>query len=463
MNVATLPDPLAMASRSSSEEYRPAVSQPDVSLSSEKLFSSYETKALSASRIASTRLPDIMQHDQNKQVVNASHPAIFIGYIQEGEESSAKLSITNLVDPDVHPCPSFDFSYTDGYVLTDTLDKPSRRVNDTTQIPRGCRCNNDSGVCNPRTCSCYALHEHLAPNPWVELTKDNSNAKHPSDLRGQFAYEDGRLRQELILMPRAPIWECNSYCGCTGDCRNRVVQKGRTASLDIFKAAEFSKGWGIRAKQKIKAGSFITVYAGELLSYEESERRNARYDEISTTYMLDIDLYHIKRKLIFEPYVSEQKKEGIVLDEEDEEVQLEAENWATETDTALLYSVDAGLWGNISRYFNHSCDPNMEIYPVYTEERDIRRPFLAFFAKFDIQEGVELTFAYDGRLPDDVEPATANLSNEDIRAVAKEHLQSRDLGTEITLKTSDGKHNLTSMKCGCGAAKCRGTVFLRGD
>ncbi|UZJ51811.1 hypothetical protein CBS101457_001131 [Exobasidium rhododendri] len=430
-----------------------ASSQSSSSSSTNLTFNSYEIKALSSSRISYTRLPDILQHDQNKNVVNDSHAKIFKGYIQEFEESSAPLSVTNHIDPFVQPCPSADFCYTDGYQLTDTLERPTRRVSATTLIPRGCGCNNVSGICDPRTCKCYALHEQLAPGTWQD-----------KDLSGHFAYSGGKLRANVVEMPGAPIWECNSYCSCTSECKNRVVQNGRTVGLDLFKSA--AKGWGLRAmpvqkeKDRIKKGNFITVYAGELIGYEEAERRGIEYGKTMTTYVLDIDSHHIKRKLIYEPYLRMQRNKGVNLDGDDDDVQLQAEEWATETDTALLYSIDAGLWGNLSRFFNHSCEPNLVVYPVYTEERDLRRPFLAFFAKTDILPGEELTFDYGGDLAaDEVPSLEVESSAENMKAAAKEQLQTRRMGTEVTVKGLDGKLTLKGMKCGCGAARCRKTIF----
>lgn len=454
-------------SRSSSPGYVPAIDiekNKKEAKASTKEFSSYEIKSLSTSRVAHTRLPDILQQDQKKQIVNASHSGIFVGWIQEHEESSAPLTLTNEVDGYIQPIPPTDWMYTDGYVLDEQLQKSSRRIGSTSIIvPRGCDCDTDSGMCDPKKCSCYALHEKLAPDPWVEQTRsdgvDQPDYKVPSDIRGNFAYRDGRLRSDLVLWPQTPIWECNSNCACTGDCRNRVVQKGRTVALDIFKSPTPYKGWGIRAKQRIKAGTFITVYAGELLSWDTSETRAELYETASTTYILDIDSHHIRRKLWVEPYIEELQKQGIQRDELDEDIEAEAMAWAVKHpgDSMMTYSIDAGLWGNLARYFNHSCNPNMNLYPVYTEERDLRRPFLAFFANKEIYEGEELTFAYGGGQDD---PSTAQVQAK--KFVVAEEMQEQNPGAEVTIKT-DGKYNLTSMKCSCGSYNCRGTVFLRGS
>ena len=64
----------------------------------------------------------------------------------------------------------------------------------------GCNCER----CNPLTCDC------------------------PKNSGGSFAYDRfGRV----LFEPGKPIYECNSSCSCSISCRNRVVQRGRTARV----------------------------------------------------------------------------------------------------------------------------------------------------------------------------------------------------------------------------------------
>jgi hypothetical protein len=69
---------------------------------------------------------------------------------------------------------------------------------------------------------------------------------HAADAVSHSAYdENGRLQEPFSTFTDMPIWECNEYCGCDlSACPNRVVQRGRTVGLDIFKTKE--KGWGVR-------------------------------------------------------------------------------------------------------------------------------------------------------------------------------------------------------------------------
>ena len=50
---------------------------------------------------------------------------------------------------------------------------------------------------------------------------------------------------------------------------------------------------------------------------------------------------------------------------------------------------------------NHSCDANCFITPVYINETDIQKPFLAIFTRKRIRLGDELTIDYTGSIDDD--------------------------------------------------------------
>ena len=48
-------------------------------------------------------------------------------------------------------------------------------------------------------------------------------------------------------------------------------------------------------------------------------------------------------------------------------------------------------WGNVGRFFNHSCAPNMEKQSVFTESQDARLPNVALFTSCDVPALTELT------------------------------------------------------------------------
>ncbi|KAJ9088761.1 hypothetical protein DSO57_1019914 [Entomophthora muscae] len=165
----------------------------------------------------------------------------------------------------------------------------------------------------------------------------------------------------LQLPPKHAIKECSINCKCSLTCRNRVIQRGRTVKLQIFKTA--NKGWGVRAMEKIPKGRFVAEYVGEIITAEEAERRGLEYDNRGLTYLFDLDF-----------------------------------NYGPEEDCP--YSIDAYKYGNVTHFINHSCDPNIAVYTALYESSDYDIHNLAFFAIKDIGKYEELCFDYAGGFDD---------------------------------------------------------------
>ncbi|XP_075732453.1 SET domain bifurcated histone lysine methyltransferase eggless isoform X2 [Rhipicephalus microplus] len=71
----------------------------------------------------------------------------------------------------------------------------------------------------------------------------------------------------------------------------------------------------------------------------------------------------------------------------------------------FCYIMDAKNCGNIGRYLNHSCSPNVYVQNVFVDTHDLRFPWVAFFAARYIAAGVELTWDYNydvGSVPERV-------------------------------------------------------------
>ncbi|KAJ2260865.1 hypothetical protein GGI01_002705 [Coemansia sp. RSA 376] len=151
-----------------------------------------------------------------------------------------------------------------------------------------------------------------------------------------------------------PITECGPCCKCDNSCVNRVVQRGSNARFEIRRFA--NKGWGVVAKQRLLPGTFVAEYVGEVISYDEAERRGLEDKAYGLTYLFDLD----------------KEFSGDTSD----------------------FSIDAKTCGNVSHFFNHSCDPNMSAHSVYIEHRDPRLHRLAFFTTREVSSGEELTFDY---------------------------------------------------------------------
>lgn len=157
--------------------------------------------------------------------------------------------------------------------------------------------------------------------------------------------KDGRLMPDFNYQEPPMIFECNRACRCWTNCRNRIVQKGLKKHMQVFRTP--SMGWAVRTMQDVPRGSFICEYAGELLSDADADQRQ------DDSYLFDLD-----------------NREGDV------------------------YCIDARFYGNVSRFINHRCDPNIVPVRVFIDHQDLRFPRIAFFASRDIRAYEELGFDY---------------------------------------------------------------------
>jgi histone-lysine N-methyltransferase SUV39H len=169
---------------------------------------------------------------------------------------------------------------------------------------------------------------------------------------GSFPYTSAcRIR----VPPGTPIYECNKRCICSHNCQNRVVQRGSHMKLCVFRTSN-GRGWGVKTLRVIKKGTFVIQYVGEVITNEEAEKRGKEYDAAGRTYLFDLDY--------------------------------------NETEGQCPYTVDAAIYGNISHFINHSCDPNLAVYAVWINCLDPNLPKLALFATKDIKQNEEITFDY---------------------------------------------------------------------
>ncbi|XP_038553485.1 histone-lysine N-methyltransferase SETMAR [Micropterus salmoides] len=152
----------------------------------------------------------------------------------------------------------------------------------------------------------------------------------------------------------SPVFECNALCSCSDACSNRVVQRGLRLRLEVCSTK--NRGWGVRALEAIPRGTFVCEYAGELISLEEARRRQLAQRSEENNYIIA---------------VREHAGTGSI----------------TET------FVDPAVVGNVGRFLNHSCQPNLFMQPVRVHSVV---PRLALFAGRNIDAQEELTFDYSG-------------------------------------------------------------------
>lgn len=65
-----------------------------------------------------------------------------------------------------------------------------------------------------------------------------------------------------------------------------------------------------------------------------------------------------------------------------------------------MYCIDARFYGNVSRFINHHCEPNLVPVRVFMSHQDLRFPRIAFFSTRLIEAGEQLGFDYGERFWD---------------------------------------------------------------
>ncbi|KAL6634993.1 hypothetical protein ACP70R_027664 [Stipagrostis hirtigluma subsp. patula] len=213
----------------------------------------------------------------------------------------------------------------------------------------GCACS--SAECSPEKCDHVNRFDSVYEN-LVDI--------HGAPMRGRFAYDED---SKLILQEGYPVYECNSSCNCDTSCKNKVSQKGLLVKLELFRTE--NKGWAIRAAQPIPQGTFVCEYIGEVVKGDEA-MRNAEREASGCSYLLDIAS------------------------------QIDGEK--VQTVGTVAYMIDASRYGNVSRFINHSCSPNLSTRLVLVESKDCHLSHIGLFANRDIAMGEELAYDYRRKL-----------------------------------------------------------------
>ncbi|XP_030585589.1 histone-lysine N-methyltransferase SETMAR [Archocentrus centrarchus] len=211
----------------------------------------------------------------------------------------------------------------------DNVQGPGSTVDPSEVTLPGCSCLSHS--CCIDSCSCLQTHGQEYDSTGTLLYLNRTDAGFCS-----------------------PVFECNALCTCSDDCSNRVVQRGLRLSLEVYSTRD--RGWGVRTLEKISRGAFVCEYAGEVISFGEARRRQFSQRSEDNNYIIA---------------VREHAGTGSI----------------TET------FVDPAQVGNVGRFLNHSCVPNLFMVPVRVHSVI---PRLALFAGRDIEAQEELTFDYSG-------------------------------------------------------------------
>ena len=92
---------------------------------------------------------------------------------------------------------------------------------------------------------------HAEATAWLPGTDASGGAPVRRGDGGGSAYNP----EGCLMFARDCLFECNSSSSCGADCPNRVVGRGVRAPLQVVKTV--GRGWGVRCRERLSAGSFI--------------------------------------------------------------------------------------------------------------------------------------------------------------------------------------------------------------
>ncbi|XP_074564701.1 histone-lysine N-methyltransferase, H3 lysine-9 specific SUVH4 isoform X4 [Curcuma longa] len=282
-----------------------------------------------------------------------------------GGQENIPIPVTNVIDdPPVGP---IDFIYQKSMQFANNLKLPSNA--------RGCQCK--GGCTNPRACACAQLNGN--DFPYVQRN-------------------GGRL-----IEAKSVVFECGPNCGCNISCVNRISQQGIKYHLEVFRTP--SKGWGVRSWDTIPSGAPICEYIGILTKTDDMD------NIANNSYIFEIDCLQTMKGLDGRETRPGDVSSLINFDDKRSEV--------------VEYCIDAGSVGNVARFINHSCQPNLFVQCILSSHHDMKMAKVMLFAADTIPPLEELTYDYGYALD--------------------------------SVVGADGK--VVKMPCHCGAVDCRKWLY----
>ena len=308
----------------------------------------------------------------------------------------------------------FDFTYINDNIYT----KTKHYFNENSFI----KCNCDNDCSDPEICPCARKNYLFSQKTKCYIRKGNT--------------EDDTFK---ILNPDTlddqPIFECHPDCKCnkyqcSNSCLNTpnlnlvnpikhfIVQKYKKSYNGVNTDLKGNTGmmWGLMTMRLLPRYSFVIEYIGEIITRQEADRRGKKYDAIHFNYLFDLnkDIEVIKvNKLKDEVWISVDGK-----------MEIRSLSQRSALETIFPLCIDGYKYGNLSRFINHSCSPNLKAIAIHIETRNILTPRIAFFAIRDIYPEEELTLDYN---------------------------------------CSPLSENRDELVCLCGSFNCRGYVYKRSD
>ncbi|KAJ1911946.1 hypothetical protein H4219_005775 [Mycoemilia scoparia] len=311
--------------------------------------------------------------------------------------------------------PPDDFTYIDESIYPPGIMEATMFCSET--AAPGCTCKN----CESQIYSCE---------------EDTTNISSPGCKCGAMypeypsCYDFGGLVQ---IPPGYAIYECGAQCNCPSSCQNRVVQHGLQLPLVIFKTAK--KGWGVKARKFIREGTFICEYVGEVISQVDANKRTEEFQKTARNYLFDLDYMITNPSNPNSNSNLNNTNDNNNIDNSDQDAANKFLGYRSQ------FVIDGRCHSNVSHFFNHSCDPNLRVYPVFIDHTDATLHRIAFFASKDIDIGQELCFDYMGG---------GNGAGNDNTAAS---------GIMEIEAAEEAEDDRKLMECHCGASNCRKYIW----
>ncbi|KAG5534650.1 hypothetical protein RHGRI_022689 [Rhododendron griersonianum] len=214
----------------------------------------------------------------------------------------------------------------------------------------GCGCKD--GCIDPNRCACAKLNG--SDFPYVYLKRFGGRLVEPKDI----------------------VFECGPNCGCPPECVNRTSQRGIRFRLEVFKTPK--KGWGVRSWDPIPSGSPVCEYIGVLRKTDELDSSVENY------YVFDIDCLQTMKGLDGRQRRLRDVSIPAHMDETGDD----------KSESTPEFCIDAFSSGNVTRYINHSCQPNLFVQCVLSEHHNIKLARIVLFAADNIPPLQELSYDY---------------------------------------------------------------------
>jgi SET domain-containing protein len=188
-------------------------------------------------------------------------------------------------------------------------------------------------------CNCTNCNEEKCP-----CRSKQSDRRHFHQDTGALLIDDA---------PRA-LYTCSR--SCKSKCCYSKAINGIGHVLRLLKTKH--KGWAVQTLQSIPKGTYVCDYVGESVSFDFERQEASVNGEHQMTFVVSVNKFGTNHR----------------------------------------FGIDGHSKGNIARFFNHSCEPNMSMVLLCEPHMPIgTNPRVAMFTTRDVDAFEEMTWMYNKR------------------------------------------------------------------